>query len=300
MTAPRPTFPKVGIWTGALDYLPFSASGDVAAEIESLGFGAIWIPEVAGRDPFVQLVRILEATTSLIGATGIASIWARDAIAMSSAMSSLTEPYPERVLIGLGVSHRNIVSDLRRHDYSKPIATMSSYLDAIDASPYTAERPSTPIRRVLAALGPKMLGLAAAKADGAHPYLTPVEHTAQAREILGPDALLCPEQMFVLDNDIPRGRKTARLTLGVYLAQPNYARNLLRLGFTEDDFRDGGSDKLIDRIVAIGSPEVVADRVRDHLAAGADHVCVQALVSEKRNVPLEHWRSVAPALRAIS
>jgi probable F420-dependent oxidoreductase len=291
--------PPVGIWTGALDVVPTARAKELAAEIEALGFGAVWVPEVAGRDVFVQLAHVLGATTSLVGATGIANIWARDAIAMSCGVRALTEAYPERVLLGLGVSHRNIVEGLRGHDYDRPLAAMARYLDAMDAAPYTAERPTTPVRRVVAALGPKMLALAGEKADGAHPYLVTVEHTAQARATLGPGPLLCPEQMFVLATDPQTARTTARHGLSVYLTQPNYTRNLLRLGFTEDDFADGGSDRLVDSLVAWGDVDSVADRVRAHFDAGADHVCVQALTDERRAVPLTQWREVAPALRDI-
>jgi probable F420-dependent oxidoreductase len=188
---------------------------------------------------------------------------------------------------------------LRGHNYDKPVETMSAYLDAMVAAPYFAERPTTPVRRVIAALGPRMLQLAAEKADGAHPYLVPVEHTATARETMGAGPLLCPEQMFVLDPDPGSARATARHHLAVYLNQPNYLRSLRRLGFTEDDVSDGGSDRLVDAIVVWGDVEAIAARVKAHLDAGADHVGVQALVEGKRPVPLEQWREVAPALSTL-
>jgi probable F420-dependent oxidoreductase len=291
--------PRIGCWTAALDFVPTARAKELAAEIESLGFGAIWLPEVAGRDPFVQMTHVLSATTSLIAATGIMNIYGRDAIAMSCGVRALTEAYPERVLLGIGVSHRNLVEDLRGHTYDKPVATMSAYLDAMAAAPYFAERPTTPVRRVIAALGPRMLQLAAEKADGAHPYLVPVEHTATAREVLGAGPLLCPEQMYVLDTDPTSARATARASLAVYLGQPNYVRNLRRLGFTEDDLSDGGSDRLVDALVVWGDVDAIAARVKAHLDAGADHVGVQALVDGKRPVPLEQWREVAPALTAL-
>jgi probable F420-dependent oxidoreductase len=300
MTTAASWLPPIGVWTGALDYVPTSGVRELASELEELGFGAVWLPEVAGRDPFVTLTHVLSATERIVGATGIMNIWARDAIAMSCGVRALTEAFPDRVLLGLGVSHRNLVEDLRGHDYTKPLAAMSRYLDAMDAAPYSAVRPSTPVRRVLAALGPKMLTLAAAKADGAHPYLVPVEHTAMAREVLGPEALLCPEQMYVLDSDADRARTTARNSLAVYFGQDNYARNLLRNGFTEDDFDNGGSDRLVDALVAWGDVDAVNERVRQHLDAGADHVCLQALVDAKRVVPLEQWRAIAPAMRELA
>jgi probable F420-dependent oxidoreductase len=296
----RAWLPTIGVWTGALDFLPTAAMKEAAAELEELGYGAIWIPEVAGRDVFVALTHVLSATQRIVGATGIANIWGRDAVAMSGGVRAITEAFPDRMLLGLGVSHQNLVEGLRGHHYRRPLEAMSAYLDALEAAPYSAERPSSPVRRVIAALGPKMLTLAAEKADGAHPYLVPVEHTAEARGVLGPEPLLCPEQMFVLDRDPATARATARRTLAVYLAQPNYARNLLRLGFGEDDFADNGSDRLVDALVAWGGVESVVDRVRAHLDAGADHVCVQALTDEKRGVPFAQWREVAPALRELA
>ena len=296
----RFSLPPVGIWTGALDFVPTGRMKELGAELEELGFGAIWIPEVAGRDVFVALTHLLSSTTRIIGATGIANIWGRDAVAMAGGVRALTEAFPERVLLGLGVSHQNLVEQLRGHEYRRPLAAMSTYLDAMDAAPYSAERPSTPVRRVIAALGPKMLQLAAAKADGAHPYLVPVEHTAEAREVLGPEPLLCPEQMYVLADDAATGREIARRTLAVYLGQPNYVRNLLRQGFTDEDVAGGGSDRLVDALVAWGDVDRVVERVSAHLDAGADHVCVQALVDGKRAVPVQEWREVAPALRELA
>ncbi len=290
---------RVGCWTPSLDFVPTSQARELAAELESLGFGAIWIPEVAGRDPFVQLTHILSATTTVIGATGIMNIYGRDAIAMSCGVRALTEAYPERVLLGIGVSHRNLVEDLRGHAYGKPVETMAAYLDAMDAAPYFAQRPTTPVRRVIAALGPRMLRLAAEKADGAHPYLVSVEHTATARQTMGSGPLLCPEQMFVLDSNSEIARATARAHLAVYLTQPNYLRNLRRLGFTEADIADGGSDLLVDSIVVWGDVDAIVTRVKAHLDAGADHVAVQALVDGKRPVPLEQWRELAPAIAEL-
>jgi probable F420-dependent oxidoreductase len=292
----RFAIPTFGLWTGQLDAVGTSEAKDLAGEIESLGFGVLWLPEVAGRDVFVHLTHLLSATNTLIGATGIANIWGRDAVAMAGAVKALTEAFPERMLLGLGVSHSNLVQDLRGHQYERPLQAMRSYLEAMDKAPYSAERPTTPVRRVLAALGPKMLKLAADTTDGAHPYLVPPEHTASAREELGAEPLLCPEQMYLLETDPGRAREVARKGLGVYLAQPNYRNSLLRLGYSEDDFADGGSDHLVDTLVAWGTVDDVVARVQAHLDAGADHVCVQALTAERRQVPLDQWREVAPAL----
>src|SRR5579884_92554 len=286
----------VGIWTGALDFVPASRAQELAAELEELGYGAVWMPEVAGRDVFVHMALLLSATNKLVAATGIANIWARDAVAMAGAMKGLTEAFPERALFGLGVSHKNLVDDLRGHKYEKPLAAMARFLDAVDAAPYTAHRPTTPVRRVLAALGPKMLALAAEKADGAHPYFATPEHTAQARDVMGSEPLLCPEQAVVLETDPSRAREIGRSYTSLYLSQPNYVRNMVRLGFSEDDLKDGGTDAFVDALVAWGDVDQVTARVRAHLDAGADHVCIQPLPAERRGVPAEQWRQLAPAM----
>src|ERR1700722_8039118 len=175
----------IGIWTGALDVVPAAQAQELAAELEELGYGAVWLPEVAGRDVMVHLALLLSATQRLVGATGIASIWARDAVTMTAAVKGLTEAFPERVLVGLGVSHHTLVEDLRGHSYEKPLTAMRAYLDALDKAPYTAFRPTTPVHLALAALQPKMLALAGERTDGAHTYLVPPEHTVDARKAVG-------------------------------------------------------------------------------------------------------------------
>ncbi|MHA6794043.1 TIGR03620 family F420-dependent LLM class oxidoreductase [Pseudonocardia bannensis] len=292
--------PRIGLWTGALDAVPAARARELAAELEELGYGALWIPEVAGRDPFVHLALLLSATRRLIGATGIANIWARDAVATSSAAKALTEAFPERVLIGLGVSHQNLVGDLRGHTYAKPLTAMREYLDGIEAAPYTAHRPTTPVRYALAALRPRMLRLAAERTEGAHPYFVTPEHTARAREILGAGPLLCPEQAVVLETDPARAREIGRVYTSVYLNQPNYVNSIRELGFTEEDLRDGGSDALVDALVAWGDADRVLDRVRAHLDAGADHVAVQALGAHRREVPESQWRALAAPLATLA
>lgn len=290
----------IGLWTGSLDFVPAGQSRELAAEIETLGYSAIWLPEVAGRDVFVHLALLLSATSRLVGATGIANIWGRDAVAMAGAINGLTEAFPERVLVGLGVSHHTLVGGLRGHQYEKPLTAMREYLDRLDQSPYIAERPSTPPRRVLAALGPKMLELAGTRSDGAHPYFVTPEHTAAARQVLGPEPLLCPEQAVLLETDPDTARAVGRAHLAVYTPLPNYANNLRRLGFGDDDLADGGSDRLVDAIVAWGSADDVVKRVRAHFDAGADHVPVQMLTSERRGVPVEQWRALAEPLRELA
>jgi probable F420-dependent oxidoreductase len=287
--------PVLGIWTAALDAVGISEAQELAAEIEDLGYGALWLPEVAGRDVMFSLGMLLAATHDLVGATGIASIWARDAITMTGGLKGLTEAFPDRVLLGLGVSHHTLVQDLRGHTYERPLASMRAYLAAMDASPYTAKRPTTPVRRLLAALGPKMLALAAEKTSGAHTYFVPPEHTATARRVLG-DALLCVEQAVILESDPAQAREIGRAHAHVYVRLPNYQSNLRRLGFDDDDFGGALSDRLVDAIVAWGGEDEITARVRAHLDAGADHVCVQALSAGRRDVPADQWRALAPAL----
>jgi len=295
----REQFPMLGARGRPLDFVPTAQSKEIAAELEELGYGAIWLPEMAGRDVFVHLCHLLSATRTMVGATGIASMWARDSMAMSCAARALTEAFPERVVVGIGVSHENLVRDVRGHDFRQPLSSLRSYLEAMDKAPYRAERPSTPVHRVVGALGPAMLSLAAEKTDGAHPYMVPTQHTAWARNILGPTALLCPDQMVVLESDRRKAMEIARSRIGVYLGQPHYTNNLKRFGYTEDDFRDGGSDRMVHALVAMGSLEDIAQRVKEHLELGADHISVQPLTEEPRGVPLWQWRELAPALAGL-
>ena len=199
-------------------------------------------------------------------------------------------------VLGLGVSHVPLVEKLRGHRYEKPLSTMRAYLDAMDQAPYRAVLPSTKPIRVLAALGPKMLELAGERADGAHPYNVNPEHTAEARGILGPGPYLCPEQAVVLETDPTKARKIGRDFLAIYLGLPNYANNFLRLGFDESDFKNGGSDRLIDNIIAWGDLNTVRKRIRAHQTAGADHICIQVLTANPKLLPLAEWRELAPAL----
>jgi probable F420-dependent oxidoreductase len=248
----------------------------------------------------VSLALLLSATSRIVGATGIASIWARDPIAMSCAAATLTEAFPERVLVGLGVSHEDIVSGLRGHTYKRPLSAMREYLDRMDGVPYQAFRPTTPVRYVLAALRPRMLSLAAERTDGAHPYLVTPEHTARARDVLGAGPLLCPEQAVLLEPDPDAARTVARAHLAVYLGQPNYRNSLQAMGFSADDVGGGGSDALVDALVAWGSAEQIQARVRAHHDAGADHVAVQALPARPRGLPDQQWRELAEPLGELA
>jgi probable F420-dependent oxidoreductase len=288
----------VGIWTGQLDYQPANQAKEAVAELEELGYGAVWVGEAVGREALSNAGLLLSATRRLVVATGIANIWVRDALAMVAGQNTLAEAYPERFLLGLGVSHAPLIEGMRGHHYERPLAAMRQYLDAMDevVSSYRAVPPGTPPPRVLAALGPKMLTLAAKRAQGAHSYFVPPEHTAQARDQLGPDSWLIPEQAVVLENDSERAREIARRHTSRYLRLPNYTNNLRRLGFDDEDLGGSGSDRLVDAVVARGSEETIVSRVRAHLDAGADHVCVQVLDPDRRGLPAPQWRRLAAAL----
>jgi probable F420-dependent oxidoreductase len=291
--------PKVGVWTGALDYVSTAEAQQLAVELEELGYGALWLPEVAGREVFVHLSLLLSQTRHLVGATGIANIWARDAVSMAGAGRSLAEAYPERVVLGLGVSHRTLVEDLRKHTYENPLATMRNYLEAMESSPYTAVRPERAPGLVLAALRPKMIALAAQKTDGILSYFVPPEHTADARGVLGDRGTLCVEQAVLLEEDPFLAREIGRAHTAIYTSLPNYQNNLLRYGMIDEDFQAGGSDRLVDTIVAWGSEDAILRRVQAHFDAGADHVCVQMLAPGRREVPLRAWQEMAPGLEAL-
>jgi probable F420-dependent oxidoreductase len=286
---------RIGLWTAHLDGLPWAEARDVAAEIEALGYGAIWVPEAVNRDALVNSALLLGTTRHIVVATGIVPIYARDAMTTNAGWRTLEEAFPERFLLGLGVSHKPAVEGMRNTTYGPPVATMRAYLDAMDAAPFFAAQPTTPPRRLLAALGPKMLALAAERTDGAHPYHATPEHTAFARDILGRDKILAVEQCVVLHDDEAQAREIARRGLQIYLGLPNYVNNWKRLGFTDDDIANGGSDRFVDAVVAHGDEEAIRARVQQHLDAGADHVCVQVLPTS-RGAPVAEWRRLAPVL----
>jgi probable F420-dependent oxidoreductase len=285
---------RVGIWARQFEDLPATRAQETAAELEELGFGAIWFGEAFGREALTHAGLLLAATKKIKIATGIANIYVRDAMAMANGQKTLAEAYPGRFLLGLGVSHVPLV-ETRGHQYDKPVATMRAYLDAMDRAPYRSVPPATQPPRILAALGPQMLKLSAERADGAHPYNVTPEHTAQARAILGDGKYLCPEQAVVFETDEAKARGIGRAFLELYLKLPNYTNNFLRLGFSREDFGGGGSDRLIDAIVAWGDARCIQDRIRAHHAAGADHVCVQVLTEDPHGLPMREWRELAEA-----
>ena len=296
MSKPTVNIGRVGIWYGGIDALSTPEARRAAQLLDELGYGALWVAEAVGRDPFVSSTVLLAATERIALATGIANIYARDPMTMAAAQRTLAEAFPGRFLLGLGVSHAHLVSNLRKHDYSKPYSYMVEYLDKMDKALFMAKGPEDDGGRLLAALGPKMLELSATRANGAHPYFTTPEHTAIAREALGPDALLAPEQMCVLSTDADEARRIARAGMKIYLGLPNYWNNLVRLGFTDADRENGGSDRLVDAIVVWGTEEQIAERVAQHHAAGADHVCVQVLGPHLMSPARDEWRRLAPAL----
>jgi probable F420-dependent oxidoreductase len=301
-TVPRPADPAVlkerlgstGVWLASLSSVSAVEERRAAVEIEQLGYRTLWFGETPnGREALTHAALLLSATTSLVVATGIANIYGRDATSAANGAATLAEAWPSRFVLGLGVSHMPLVTS-RGHDYGKPVAAMRAYLDGMDEATITVPMQEAP-PRVLAALRPRMLELAATRTQGAHPYFTTPEHTAEARRILGPEPLLAPEQAVVLDTDPERARAVARDYAKLYLGLPNYLGVLRTLGFTDADFADGGSDALIDAVVPSGDAETLAARIRAHHEAGADHVAVQPIAATVEE-QMEHLRQLAPLL----
>jgi probable F420-dependent oxidoreductase len=283
----------VGVWSFALQRLSAQAEGDAVRELEGLGFRATWIPESVGsKEVFAHSAILLGATNRLVIAPGIANIYARDPMAMANAARALGEAYPGHFVLAIGVSHKPSV-ETRGSEYGKPVETMRRYLDGMTAAQYAAPEPDPPVPLVLAALGPRMLELAAERTDGAHPYFVPVDHTTEARRVIGPDAFLGVEQTAVLTTDRAAGLRIARAFAKHYLALPNYADNLRRLGWSDEDVAGEGSEKLIDAVIAIGDVDAIVRRVKDHLDAGADHVCVQIREEHPADPALAAYRVIA-------
>src|SRR5665213_76207 len=289
---------RTGLWTPALEAQPGPCAQEVAVELDELGFGSLWLPEAYGREAFTGAQALVTATRRLVVGTGIASIYARGAMAANGAARLVEALAPGRFVLGLGVSHKPSVERDRKETYLPPIQAMTDFLDALASAPYFgADAVMPPI--VLAALGPRMLGLARDRTAGAHSYLVTPEHTASARVTLGPDPLLVVEQAVVLDQARDESLRRAHDHLNIDTGLPNYRNSWLRQGFTEEDLVRGGSERLADALVVQGDEAAVVSRIRAHLDAGADHVLLQVLGSDLAQLPLEEWRALAPAVTAL-
>jgi probable F420-dependent oxidoreductase len=279
-----------GIWSGNLRYGDAGIAAECAAEIDELGYDAIWIPDVGG-DVLGAVENLLGATSRCTIATGILNIWMHEPAEVASRRAAWSADWQRRFLLGLGVSHAPLIDHNNPGRYTKPYSKMVEYLDGLDA----ASQPVPEEARVLAALRPRMLELARARAAGVHPYFVPVEHVAHARELLGPNPMIGVELAVVLDTNPSSARETARRHTAIYVGLPNYTNNLRDFGFGDSDFADRGSDRLVDAIVAWGDIETVVKRAHALRDAGADHVCVQVIRPDDE-IPRAEWRALAPAL----
>jgi len=292
---------RVGVWTFRLDEMTAAGARSAVERFERIGAGALWFPEsVPSKEVFAHAGLLLSWSEHMTIATGIANIWARDPVAMANGSRTLAEAFPGRFLLGLGVSHEPVVRRRGSGTYEKPLAHMRSYLDGMDRARFSGPEPTEPYARVLAALGPKMLDLAAERTAGAHPYFVPVEHTPFARRALGPGPLLAVEQAVVFEEDAAIAREIAREHMKGYLRLDNYANNLRRLGWSDDDIKDGASDRLVDAIVAWGTQDSIIERVRTHFGGGADHVCVQPLARPGAPIPFDRLRDLLAAVPPVA
>jgi probable F420-dependent oxidoreductase len=276
---------KVGIWF-FLDAMPAADSVEFAKKVEKHGYRALWIPEAVGREPFAHAAYLLSHTERLSLATGIANIWARDPMTMAAASKTVAELSGGRFILGIGVSHKPLVSGVRGHSYDKPYSYMKEYLPKMKNALYLAPQPKEPVPIVLAALHPKMLALSAAEANGTHTYFVPPEHTAKARAQIGPTAMLCAAQAVIFETDAAKARAAARTYMKTYVPRlPNYTNNLKALGWADKEFENGCSDALVDAIVAWGTEDKIRDRIDAHLKAGASHVCILPLRADSAPQP---------------
>ncbi len=282
---------EIGIWSRDLNSVAAPQAREAAAEIEELGYAALWFGEVLGREAFTNASLLLCATSRVVVATGIANIFVRDAWAANAAAKTLAEAYPDRFVLGLGVSHRPLV-EMRGHDYRSPLSSMRTYLEDMREARFEGAQPEHDSPWLLAALGPKMLELSRDLADGANPYLVTPRHTAWAREILGEGPLLVVEQPVALTTEREEALRLARSHLGRYLKLPNYRNSWLRQGFKEEDLSGVGSERLAEGLVAWGSEGDIRERVHEHLAAGADQVCVHVVSEASLHRAREQWRSL--------
>ena len=285
---------RVGVWWTS-DAWPIRDVQPHAREIEQLGYGSLFYGEAAGKESLTQAAALLGATERLAVGTGIANVHARDALAAEAGSRTLSALHPGRFVLGLGVSHGPLVDNTYGR-YAKPLATMRDYLQKMDSVSDKIEPGAPRPAKLLAALGPKMIELSGSAADGAHPYLITPEQTARTRELLGPDKWVVSEQAVALTTDRETGLRRAHNHLDMYSRLPNYRNSWLRQGFDESDVVVGGSDKLADGVVAMGDTAVIAERVRQHFEAGADHVVVQVLGDSLSDDPLPALRELAPAL----
>lgn len=289
---------RVGAWSFALQRRPAADEQTAVRELEGMGYPVVWVPEgVGSKEVFAHSALLLAGTERLVVASGIANVWARDPMAMAGGGKTLGEAYPGRFVLGIGVSHGPVVGR-RGGRYEQPLDKMRAYLDGMEQAAYVGAEPEKPVPLVLAALGPRMLSLAGEQADGAHSYFVPVEHTAAARERLGSDPLLAVEQTAVVETDPSVARAVARDFARHYLALPNYANNLRRLGWGEEDVVGEGSDRLIDAVIAWGDLDAIRGRIDEHIEAGADHVCVQFIGRDRSDVRLDDYRRLVSASAA--
>jgi probable F420-dependent oxidoreductase len=275
--------------------VPPAQSGEIAHELDSLGYGALWVPEAWGREAFTSAGLLLQGTSRMVIATGIANIWGRDAVGASNAAKTLNAAYDDRFVLGLGVSHQPLVERLRGHTYDSPLRAMREYLSAMDTAPMFAPEGEQRYARVIAALGPKMLELGAALCDGVHPYLVTPEHTAVARAAVG-DKFVGVEQAVVLGQSRDEFLVRAHNHLEIYTGLDNYKNSWRRLGFVDEDFVRGGSERLCDAMVVHGDEAAVLARIEEHREAGANHVCLQVLGDASNAPPLDEWRRIAAAV----
>ena len=286
---------EVSLWSSNLNSVPAPQTREAVAEIEELGYAALWFGEALGREAFTNASMFLSATSRLVVATGIANIFVRDAWATNAAAKTLAGAFPERFVLGLGVRHRPMV-EMRGHDYRSPLSIMRAYLEDMREARFDAAPPEHDSPWLLAALGPKMLELSRDLADGAHPYLVTPQHTAEAREILGDGPLLAVEQAVAPTRDREEALRLARSHLSRYLQLPNYRNSWLRQGFQEEDLSGDGSERLAEGLVAWGSESDIRERISEHLSVGADQVCVQVVTGGPTDDIRDRWRSLAPAL----
>jgi probable F420-dependent oxidoreductase len=287
---------KLGVWTWP-DGFTAKEAVRFARQIEGWGYSILWTPEAVGRDPFSFIGYLAGQTDRLIFATGIANVYARDAVNLKAIWKTLSEMLPRRFVLGLGVSHPHLVTKLRGHEWLPPVQKMRDTLAAIQGALYKGPEPEVDAPIVIAALRPKMMELAGTQARGAHPYLVTPEHTRRARQILGQGPWLCPEQMVILTTDAQKAREIARANLQVYLRAPNYQNNLFELGFTAGELENGGSDRLVDALVGWGDEAAVRQRIQEHWDAGADHVCIQPFRTDGAPGPdVEALRVLAPGI----